>query len=70
MSARSIIDGFLTCSAIGSPATVRNQIDAFVDRTGADELMVTSQIFDPAARIRSYELLMDAVGQREPVPAA
>jgi len=70
MSARSIIDGFLTCSAIGSPATVRNQIDAFVDRTGADELMVTSQIFDPAARIRSYELLMDAVRQREPVPAA
>ena len=38
-------------------------IYAFVDclRTGADELMVTSQIFDPAARIRSYELLMDAV---------
>ncbi len=31
--------------------------EAFVARTGADELMVTSQIFDHQARVRSYELL-------------
>jgi hypothetical protein len=30
---------------------------AFIERTGADELMVTSQVFDHAARLRSYELL-------------
>jgi luciferase family oxidoreductase group 1 len=70
MSARGIVDGFLTCSAIGSPDTVRREIEAFVQQTGADELMVTSQIFDPAARIRSYELLMDAVRQPEPATAA
>ena len=29
---------------------------AFVDRTGADELMLASQIYDHAARLRSYEL--------------
>jgi luciferase family oxidoreductase group 1 len=66
MEARAIIDSFLTCSAIGSPETVRREVEAFVKRTGADELMVTSQIFDPQARIRSYELLMDAVRAPEP----
>ena len=38
------------------PTTVRRGLEAFVARTGADELMVTSQIFDHAARLRSYEL--------------
>ncbi|HWU92877.1 MAG TPA: LLM class flavin-dependent oxidoreductase [Sphingomicrobium sp.] len=69
MQARGIVEGFLTCSAIGSPSTVRREVDAFVKRTGADELMITSQIYDPAARVRSYELLMDAVRQPEPSPA-
>jgi len=69
MQARSVLDNFLTCSAIGSQETVRAQVNAFVDRTGADELMITSQIFDPVARIRSYELLMDAVRQPEPALA-
>jgi hypothetical protein len=36
-------------------------VDAFVERTQADELIVTAQIYDHAARLRSYELLMDAV---------
>ena len=38
------------------PETVRQGLEAFVDRTGADELMVTSQIFDHDARLRSYEI--------------
>jgi luciferase family oxidoreductase group 1 len=54
---RAQLEGLLSCSAIGSPATVRAATEAFVARTGADELMVTSQIFDHAARVRSYELL-------------
>ena len=33
-----------------------------------DELMVTAQVFDHQARLRSYELLMEAVRQPEPVP--
>ena len=33
---------------------------AFAERTGADELMVTSQIFEPAARMRSFELVASA----------
>ncbi len=53
---RAILDTVLPCSAIGSPATVRGFVQAFIERTGADELMVTSQIFDHGARLRSYEI--------------
>jgi alkanesulfonate monooxygenase SsuD/methylene tetrahydromethanopterin reductase-like flavin-dependent oxidoreductase (luciferase family) len=61
MNARAILDSVLSCSAIGSPATAREQVNSFLKRTGADELMVTAQIFDHQARVRSYELLMEAV---------
>ena len=53
---RAILHTVLPCSAIGSPATVRGFVQAFIERTGADELMVTSQIFDHGARLRSYEI--------------
>ena len=53
---RAIIDEALSCSAIGSPKTVESQLKAFIDHTGANELMITSQIFDHAARLRSYEI--------------
>jgi luciferase family oxidoreductase group 1 len=53
---RMMLDSVLSCSAIGSPETVAQQLKAFVERTGADELMITSQIFDHAARLRSYEI--------------
>jgi luciferase family oxidoreductase group 1 len=51
------VDGFLGCSFVGSPATVRAGLDRFLADTGADELIVASAIFDHAARVRSYELL-------------
>ena len=54
---RGMLDQTLACSAVGSPDTVRRGVDAFVARTGADELIVTSQIYDHAARLRSYEIL-------------
>jgi luciferase family oxidoreductase group 1 len=50
----------LACSAVGSPQAVREGLRTFVERTGADELMVTSQIFDHAARLRSYEIAAEA----------
>jgi alkanesulfonate monooxygenase SsuD/methylene tetrahydromethanopterin reductase-like flavin-dependent oxidoreductase (luciferase family) len=58
--ARAMLDEVLSCSAIGSPATVRQALHAFIERTGADELMITSQIFDHAARLRSYEITAQA----------
>ncbi len=57
--ARSILGQALSCAIVGSPETVRQGIDAFLARTGADELMVTAQVFDHAARVRSFEILAD-----------
>jgi luciferase family oxidoreductase group 1 len=57
---RANIGQVLSAAIVGTPATVRQALDAFVARTGADELMVTSQIFDHDARLRSYELLAAA----------
>lgn len=59
-SERAMIAQALACSAVGSPATVRARIEEFVARTGADELMVTSQIWDHDARRRSLALLAEA----------
>ena len=39
--------------------TVRNALAAFIERTKADELMITAQIFDHSARLRSYEIAAD-----------
>ena len=54
---RAMIAQALSSSAIGSPETVKREMEAFVRRTGADELIVTSQIFDHAARLKSYEII-------------
>jgi luciferase family oxidoreductase group 1 len=54
------VDGFLGCSFVGSPATVRRGLEAFLAATGADELIVASAIFDHAARLHSSELLAQA----------
>jgi luciferase family oxidoreductase group 1 len=58
-AARAMIEQALSCSAVGDAATVRDRIDRFVDQTQADELMVTSQIWDHAARVRSLEILAE-----------
>ncbi len=55
--ARAMLDSALACSIVGGPETVRRGLQAFAARTGADELMVTAQIFDHAARRRSFEIL-------------
>lgn len=52
----------LDCSAIGSPATVKSSIERFVARTGADELILASHIYDHAARVRAYEIVADVCG--------
>ncbi|MCM5682825.1 LLM class flavin-dependent oxidoreductase [Schlegelella sp. S2-27] len=53
---RALLQSILSCSAIGSPDTVRAGLQAFAERTGADELMITSNIHDHAKRLRSYEI--------------
>jgi luciferase family oxidoreductase group 1 len=52
----AMIRDTLAYSVVGSLETVRQGLDAFVAGTGADELMVTAQIFDHQARLRSFEI--------------
>jgi luciferase family oxidoreductase group 1 len=53
---RAMLNEVLSASAAGAPRTVRAGLESFIARTGADELMITSQVYDHAARLRSYEL--------------
>ena len=48
---------------VGSPETVRAGVADFISRTSPDELIVTGQIFDHAARLRSYEILKEVAVQ-------
>jgi alkanesulfonate monooxygenase SsuD/methylene tetrahydromethanopterin reductase-like flavin-dependent oxidoreductase (luciferase family) len=51
---------------VGSPGTVKRGVEAFLERTQADELIVTTQVFDHTARVRSYEILAEAAGLPPP----
>lgn len=54
---RAQVERMTLCSAVGSPETVRRQLEAIVESTGADELVLTAQIHDHTARRRSFELV-------------
>jgi luciferase family oxidoreductase group 1 len=53
---RDVLDEVLSCAAIGPRDTVKRSLQDFIEQTGADELMITSMMFDHAARLRSYEI--------------
>ncbi|GAA0953751.1 LLM class flavin-dependent oxidoreductase [Virgisporangium aurantiacum] len=50
--------------ALGSPSTVTDQLNALLRRTNADELMLTTLVFDIDDRIRSYELIAEQVAPK------
>jgi luciferase family oxidoreductase group 1 len=60
---RLLIHQMLSCTVVGAPDTVRRGLAEFAERTGADELMLASQIYDHAARLRSYEIVASQVLQ-------
>ena len=59
LDARAMLAQALACSIVGAPGTVRQGLEAFIASTAADELMVTAQIFDHAARKQSFQILAD-----------
>jgi luciferase family oxidoreductase group 1 len=61
------IDHALALAIVGSPETVRHGLEEIIARTRADEVMVTAQVFDHAARLKSFELV---AGVREHLAAA
>jgi luciferase family oxidoreductase group 1 len=50
-----------TGQAMGAPETVRRQLTELLARTDADELMLTTLVYDIADRVRSYELIAEKV---------
>ncbi|MEE1876485.1 LLM class flavin-dependent oxidoreductase [Altererythrobacter litoralis] len=60
-NAQAMLDHLGQAAAVGSVSTVRAKVAAFIERTGADEIIVSGATFDPAARIRSLELTMEAM---------
>ena len=59
--AQAMLRQMRAVSAVGSPETVRADIEAFVARTRADELMITGSVFDQEARRRSLALTMKSL---------
>ncbi|AGA25646.1 LLM class flavin-dependent oxidoreductase [Singulisphaera acidiphila] len=57
---RPHVDRMTRVSVVGSPATVQRGLESLIDATGADELMLTGQIFDHQARLRSFQIAADA----------
>ncbi len=60
---RELLDEALSCAFVGAAETVRRGLEGFLARTGADELIVSAQIHDHAARLRSYALLAEVRDQ-------
>ena len=60
--ARAILDDSQSCAVVGGPDTVRRGLDDFARRTGANELMVTANIFDHPKRKRSFEIVAEVHG--------
>jgi len=62
------------CSAVGSPETVRRRLEDLLAETQADEIIAVGQIYDHAARLKSFEIaaevFRDLVRQNSPAPVA
>lgn len=58
---KSQASSMLGCSFYGTPDTIKGKLAPMVEATGADELMVVGAIWEHAARVRSYELLAEAM---------
>ncbi len=59
--ARAMLDHIGQAAAIGTADMVASQVSDFIKRTGADEIMLCGATYDPAARIRSLEITMQAL---------
>ena len=60
------VNQMLSCSFIGGPEKIREEIDRFADQTQVDELMLCSPIYDHHDRLRSYEIFAEIMNSRVP----
>ena len=59
--ARAMLAHVGQAGAVGTQSEVQSHIQAFIDRTGADEILLCGSTFDPEARLRSLELAIHAM---------
>ena len=59
---RAGVDHALRYAIVGTPGAVKQGLEAFIAETRVDEVMITAQIYDHAARLRSYEIVADVTG--------
>lgn len=62
--AKAMLEHLGQAAAVGTPAKVCEQIQAFVERTQADEIISCGATYEPEARIRSLEITMDAIDNK------
>src|SRR3546814_20789226 len=60
LATETMLDKVLMDSAIGVQDAVERGLRAFIEKTGADEIIITCQMFDHEARKRSYAIAMVA----------
>jgi luciferase family oxidoreductase group 1 len=56
---RHLANAYRSMEVVGDPRTVRARLEELAERTAADEVMVTTNIYDHAERLRSYERLAE-----------
>jgi luciferase family oxidoreductase group 1 len=61
------VESMLSCAFVGSAKTVKEKLQPFINRTQANELMVSAGIFDQTARLHSYQLLAEIGKELKPV---
>jgi luciferase family oxidoreductase group 1 len=57
------IDHAMAYAAVGSPATVAARLTVLIDTTRADEVILTSQVYDHKARLRTFEIVAEVRNQ-------
>jgi len=57
---RAQLEPVLAMAMVGGPETIRRRLREFIAATGAEEIIIASQLFDHSARVRSYEIAMEA----------
>lgn len=67
---RTMVDQALICSVAGGPETVRAGLRGFIERYQPDEVILNGNIFDHAARLKSFEMAAEAMSGMGVVEAA
>ncbi len=58
-----VVESRLRVAVVGGPDTVRSKLARLLQETGADELIFTSDLYDHALRLRSFEIAADAMNR-------